>query len=345
MRKVTLLLASLVVCLNVFAQEHQATPQEDLVQKYRELFHTGAMKLTSTPAPAPEDFNATAARVFNVTAEHFEFGFVPGPFVVNQGDSVTLNIHSLDDLHGFLMETYVENGVNLPQGKTVTVQFVAHTAGTFTFACTNFCGAGHFTMGGQFRVNAVQVIEPTIEVIAPGEGPVLGGTAITITGTNFEQGATVTIGGRPATNVNVVSATSITATTPAGPFDITDRQAFEVVVRNPDGKTVTRADGFSYVRAALAVSSVSPNFGIAAGGGLVTITGAGFSSALPATVTFGGTAGTNVQFVSPTAITVVTPAHALGAVDVVVTVGGQSITSAGGFTYQVIPPRRRAVSR
>ncbi|HEX9982974.1 MAG TPA: IPT/TIG domain-containing protein [Thermoanaerobaculia bacterium] len=345
MRKLMLLLASLALCLNASAQEHRATPHEELVQKYRELFHTGAMKLATTPAPAPENFNATAARVFNVTAEHFDFGFTPGPFVVNQGDSVTLNIRSLDDLHGFLMETYVENGVNLPQGQNVTVQFVAHTAGTFTFLCNNFCGTGHFTMNGQFRVNAVQVIEPSIDAVAPAEGAVVGGTAITITGTNFEQGATVTIGGRAATNVNVVSGTTITATTPAGPFDITDRQAFEVVVRNPDGKTAARANGFSYVRAALAVASVSPNTGIAAGGGLVTITGAGFSGGLPATVTFGGTAGTNVQFVSPTAITVVTPAHALGAVDVVVTVGGQSVTSAGGFTYQVVPPRRRVVRK
>src|SRR6185369_8946123 len=37
----------------------------------------------------------------------------------------------------------------------------------------------------------------------------------TITGTGFLPGATVSLGGTAATNVNVVSSTSITATTPA----------------------------------------------------------------------------------------------------------------------------------
>ena len=42
-----------------------------------------------------------------------------------------------------------------------------------------------------------------------------GGAAITIQGTDFAAGATVTIGGQPASNVNVVGPTQITATTPA----------------------------------------------------------------------------------------------------------------------------------
>ena len=40
-------------------------------------------------------------------------------------------------------------------------------------------------------------------------------TAVTITGTNFASGATVTFGGSAATSVVVVSSTTITATTPA----------------------------------------------------------------------------------------------------------------------------------
>ena len=39
---------------------------------------------------------------------------------------------------------------------------------------------------------------------------------MTITGTNFAAGATVTFGGAAATNVVVVNSTTITATTPAG---------------------------------------------------------------------------------------------------------------------------------
>ena len=55
---------------------------------------------------------------------------------------------------------------------------------------------------------------PTVTAITPNSGSTLGGTNVTITGTNFAAGATVTIGGVAATNVAVQSATSITATTP-----------------------------------------------------------------------------------------------------------------------------------
>ena len=55
--------------------------------------------------------------------------------------------------------------------------------------------------------------------MAPNSGGTpTGGTAITITGTNFAAGATVEIleTRRQATNVVVVNSTTITATTPTG---------------------------------------------------------------------------------------------------------------------------------
>jgi hypothetical protein len=55
-----------------------------------------------------------------------------------------------------------------------------------------------------------------VTAISPTLGPDAGGTKVTITGTNFAAGATVTIGGVAATGIQVVSATSITATTGAG---------------------------------------------------------------------------------------------------------------------------------
>jgi hypothetical protein len=63
----------------------------------------------------------------------------------------------------------------------------------------------------------------------------------------------------------------------------------------------------------------------------VTITGTNFATG--ATVTFGGTAATNVVVVSSTSITATTPAHAAGAVAVAVTVNGQTGSLANGFTY------------
>ena len=79
------------------------------------------------------------------------------------------------------------------------------------------------------------------------------------------------------------------------------------------------------------VSSVNPNGGPVAGGTPVTITGTNFAAG--ATVTFGGTAATNVVVVNGTTITATTPAHTAGAVTVTVTVNSQSGSLTNGFTY------------
>ena len=110
------------------------------------------------------------------------------------------------------------------------------------------------------------------ESVSPNNGSTAGGTAVTITGTNFAAGATVTFGAAAATNVVVVNSTTITATTPAG-----SAGAVTVTVTNPSGQSGSLASGFTYV-APPTVSSVSPNNGPAAGGTAVTITGTNFAS-------------------------------------------------------------------
>ena len=134
--------------------------------------------------------------------------------------------------------------------------------------------------------SAVSGPVPTVSSVSPNSGSTAGGTAVTITGTNFVAGATVTFGGTAATNVAVVNSTTITATTPAG-----SAGAVTVTVTNPSGQAGSLANGFTYV-ASPTVSSVSPNNGPVAGGTAVTITGTNFVAG--ATVTFGGTAATNV---------------------------------------------------
>ena len=82
------------------------------------------------------------------------------------------------------------------------------------------------------------------------------------------------------------------------------------------------------------VTGVTPSSGLLAGGTSVTLTGTGFTGATG--VTFGGTAGTSVVVVSATSITVTSPAHAAGAVAVVVSTPGGTATSTGGFTYAAV---------
>jgi hypothetical protein len=81
---------------------------------------------------------------------------------------------------------------------------------------------------------------PTLSSVSPGSGSSAGGTGVTLTGTNFVAGATVSVGGTAATNVTVVSSTSITATTPAHAVG-----AVNVVVSDTGG-SATLTNGFTY---------------------------------------------------------------------------------------------------
>ena len=89
------------------------------------------------------------------------------------------------------------------------------------------------------------IAPPTVTSVSPNNGPVAGGTAVTITGTNFAAGATVTLGGTAATNVVVASSTTITATTPAHAAG-----AVTATVTNSNGLSGNLASGFSLHRAA-----------------------------------------------------------------------------------------------
>src|SRR4029077_3909786 len=72
-------------------------------------------------------------------------------------------------------------------------------------------------------------------------GSAAGGTPVTITGTGFLAGATVSLGGTAATGVTVVNSTSITATSPAHAGG-----AVNVVVTNSDGQSGTLSNGYTY---------------------------------------------------------------------------------------------------
>jgi hypothetical protein len=104
--------------------------------------------------------------------------------------------------------------------------------------------------GVNIQANSVPVIvtwsgtpapAPTVSAVSPASGPAAGGTTVTITGTNFTAGNTVSFGGHAATGVTVNSATSITATSPSGSGTV------DVTVTGPGGTSATSpADQFAY---------------------------------------------------------------------------------------------------
>jgi hypothetical protein len=79
-----------------------------------------------------------------------------------------------------------------------------------------------------------------ISSIAPQTGTTFGGTEVTIVGTNFAAGATVSFGGAPATNVTVESPTRLTAVTGQSPAGTVD------VIVAAGGRSATLPRAFTY---------------------------------------------------------------------------------------------------
>jgi len=93
----------------------------------------------------------------------------------------------------------------------------------------------------QAAQSSAQSVAPTLTRVEPDEGIATGGAVVHIIGENFQDGATVTIGGNAASNVIFVSPTELTVEVPAGAAGSVD-----IVVTNPDGKSDTLASGFTY---------------------------------------------------------------------------------------------------
>src|SRR5258706_436066 len=110
--------------------------------------------------------------------------------------------------------------------------------------------------------------------VSPNTGPAAGGTAVTISGSNFRNGATVLFGGSKASNVAVVNSGSITARTPGGAAG----SKVNVTINNTDGTTHTLANAYAYTTATASpmVTGVNPNTGPAAGGTAVNTSGSQF---------------------------------------------------------------------
>jgi hypothetical protein len=174
---------------------------------------------------------------------------------------------------------------------------------------------------------------PVVSSITPTEGSTHAGTNVTITGSGFVSGATVKIGSR-LTAVDVVSATEITARTPAHAAG-----GEEVLVSDRDGVS-SGGPSYTYVAPPKpTVSAVSPAEGSTSGASAITVTGTGFLAG--ATVKIGNKAS-SVDVVSPTEITAKTPSHAAGSEEVVVS--DADGTSSGGPAYVYHTPPATATT-
>jgi len=92
-------------------------------------------------------------------------------------------------------------------------------------------------------------VAPSVISISPDHGSEVGGTSVTITGTNFQDGAIVRIAGVAATGVTVHSGEVITAVTGS-----TSPRTGDVEVTNPDLQVGLLAAAFTYMDCSQEVS-------------------------------------------------------------------------------------------
>ena len=99
-------------------------------------------------------------------------------------------------------------------------------------------------------------LAPTVTKVAPDTGPVSGGTAVTLFGSNFTGATEVAFGSTPAV-FTVNSANKIAAEAPPGTEGVVD-----VAVTTPEGTSaISSQDRFCYVPPGPSVLEVSPDEG------------------------------------------------------------------------------------
>lgn len=312
---------------------------------------TGAPTATARGNGVVASSNGLRSAAYTSTAGSYPANgalFGASTYVFNAGDvisyAVTTNsVSQQQSTSGFT----TSNGISTQNNGTFTtdgLQTLSNTANsTYTDTATITASTnavfiqvrrGGTNDFGSFAVTATcmpAVVAPTVTSVTPNAGPLAGGTPVIIRGTGFTGATAVAFGSDLATNVNIDSATQITATTPAR----VSAGAVTVLVRNSAGDG-TLAAGFTYV-AAPTVTSVAPTTGPATGGTSVVIDGTNLTGA--SVVTFGGVAATSFTVISNTRITATSPAGAAGPVNIQVTTSGgtSAATPANQFTYIPAP--------
>jgi RHS repeat-associated protein len=207
------------------------------------------------------------------------------------------------------------------------------TAGMVDVRVTTPGGTSAITPADQFTYMLPP--RPTVTGLSLTSDTTLGGAIVTILGTALTGATAVSFGGTPGTGITVNSDTSVTVHAPMRPAGVVD-----VTVTTPGGTSaITTADRFTYaLPPAPVLTGLAPRNGSIAGGTRVTIVGANFAPGAT-TVSFDSLPGSAVSVLAPSLLTVLSPAHAAGVVDVTVTTPGgtSAITPADQFTYTTSP--------
>lgn len=116
-----------------------------------------------------------------------------------------------------------------------------HGESTLALPVLGLSGVTRISAGGYHSL--ADSPPPAVTKVTPRKGPTSGGTTVTIIGTDLNGATSVRFGSTSATSYTVNSATSISATSPAGPAGLVD-----VTVTTPNGTSaISPSDRFRFV--------------------------------------------------------------------------------------------------
>ncbi len=212
-------------------------------------------------------------------------GFVSGAFLQITGSAATFSPVTTN--------TGIQIVVDLTAG---------NNSGSYTLYVVN-------PDGGRASTSFTITPPPVITSISPSAGSPPGGSAVTVTGTGFQNGATMTMTGGSVSGVSWVSPTQMTATlTPDGSLE--GANAATVTVTNPDFGVGSA--GWTVNQSTPTITSVSPNFATVGVPKLVTISGSNFMTGGTLTMTNGTVSGLTYLSSSSLQATVTISAGASG---------------------------------
>ncbi|MEQ9207587.1 MAG: Sec-dependent nitrous-oxide reductase [Phycisphaerales bacterium] len=111
------------------------------------------------PRPKSERIERKGEHEVEIFMTSVRSHFTPEHVTVKQGDKVTWHItnteRAIDATHGFSIPVY-NITLSLEPGEYAKFEFVADTAGTFPFYCTEFCSALHLEMMGYLMVEPAE---------------------------------------------------------------------------------------------------------------------------------------------------------------------------------------------
>jgi hypothetical protein len=179
-------------------------------------------------------------------------GVSPNSGPTTGGTHVTVTGTNFTDASVVHFGTAAGTGLTVNSATSISITSPAGTAGTIDVTVTTPLGTSATAVADEFTY----VAPPTVTNVSPGAGPAAGGTAVSITGTNFTGATAVHFGTVVGAGLVVNSATSISITSPAGTGTV------NVTVATPGGGTsaTSVADQFLYQLAPTITSAASTTF-------------------------------------------------------------------------------------